>query len=410
MTYPTAGNLARDTLLSLSAGGASALDRADLARFSPGDWNWLGERAARYRMLPLLHSIFDARPDWPVPPALRNEGKAAYHAWAMRSLVMQQALIGIGELFDANGVRYAALKGASLSLEFYAEPALRPMRDLDIMVAPHDAERAYDLLRGSGYAKIPGYGEYGIEYKHHLPPLRNANAVPLELHHRIAPCDWSGSQPLADRLVANARRVDCSGVAISMAHPTDTLLHLVVHAAFQNLFDNGPNLLSDLGVLYHSGLADHREAQTFAARHGLAPSMALVDALFAAAAKEPAQHCYRGADVPRAMLDKAASLMTQDPDHLYQRHLLRKRRGLIRRLSDGVARALRPNEYDLSEIAGKDVRGIVALRYYPAWLYHKSRVYLGAAFSGDLDREAAGDIALEEWIGRPALGERDVKA
>ncbi|MEO0699778.1 MAG: nucleotidyltransferase family protein, partial [Pseudomonadota bacterium] len=307
-------------------------------------------------------------------------------------------------VLDTNAIPYAALKGASLSLEFYDEPALRPMRDLDIMVLPGDAERAYEKLKAAGFEKLQGKGNYGLEYKHHLPPLRNAQGVILELHHRIAPCDWSGSQPLGNQLVENARDVDFQGHTIRMAHPTDTYIHLVVHAAFHNLFDNGPNLLSDVVALESTGLIDRGDVETFARSHGLVQSIALVEALVA--------H-FRGSEdvgVPEKMIEQAADLMTQNPEEHWQRFLLRKRRNPVGRILGGVGRAFRPNAFDLSEIAGKDVSGLAALRHYPAWLYERAKVYLGAELKSGLDSEAAGDVELEAWLERPELTQRDAKA
>ncbi|MEL6486776.1 MAG: nucleotidyltransferase family protein [Pseudomonadota bacterium] len=274
-------DLPRDTLLALCAGAGESVRESDLDALSPTQWEWVQERAREYRMLPMLHSAFAARPNSPVPQAVREAALNSHRMWVFRSLIMQQALIEIGELFDTNRIPYAALKGASLSLEFYDEPALRPMRDLDIMVAPDMAEHAYSLLQEAGYSKEPGKVDHGLDYAHHLPLLANKNRVFLELHHRIAPRDWSGSLALANRLMTNARSVDFQGHKVRMAHPTDTFLHLVVHACFQHLFDNGPNLLSDVAALQSTRLIDRDAVDTFASEHGLTQSVALVDALVA---------------------------------------------------------------------------------------------------------------------------------
>ncbi|MDJ0979219.1 MAG: nucleotidyltransferase family protein [Erythrobacter sp.] len=409
MMSPDETPLARKTLLALCAGGPDAVEPDDLRALAASGWDWIAARSQQYRLLPLLHAAFAQRPGWPVPEPLREACCAAHRRWVFRSLVMQQALIEVGAALDEHRIPYAALKGASLSLQFYAEPALRPMRDLDIMVAPDDAERAYALLKQTGYAKVPGKGEHGLERKHHLPLIVNANRVYLELHHRIAPCDWSGSQALGERLVANARAVDFQGHTVRMPDPSDTYLHLVVHAAFHNLFDNGPNLLSDLQALEDSGLVERAPIEAFAREHGLEASLALIEALMARARARLGGPAPKVPAVPEALLDQAAALMTQDPDQHWQRLLLRKRRSLLHRAAAGVRRAFRPSDYDLSLVAGEDVSGLSAMRHYPAWLMHKTRAYLAAEFQPELDREAAGDAQLEKWIGRPALTQRDVQ-
>ncbi|MEL6486775.1 MAG: hypothetical protein AAFQ13_06495 [Pseudomonadota bacterium] len=93
--------------------------------------------------------------------------------------------------------------------------------------------------------------------------------------------------------------------------------------------------------------------------------------------------------------------MTQKPDLHWQRFLLRKRRSPVQRLVEGVGRAFTPTAKDLEEVAGKQVTGTAALRYYPSWLFQRARVYLGAEFQSELDQQAASDAELERWIGRP---------
>ncbi|MEL6737833.1 MAG: nucleotidyltransferase family protein [Pseudomonadota bacterium] len=394
-------DLPRDTLLALCAGAGESVSESDWHALSPEQWEWVQNRARAYRLLPLLHAAFARQPDWPVPDTVQEAALESHRMWVFRSLIMQQALIEIGELFDAHRIPYAALKGASLSLEFYAEPALRPMRDLDIMVAPDMAEHAYSILQEAGYSKEPGKGDYGLDFAHHLPLLANKNRVFLELHHRIAPREWSGSLALAQRLMTNARIVDFQGHQVRMAHPTDTFLHLVVHASFQHLFDNGANLLSDVAALQSTGLIDRAEVDAFASEHGLTQSVALVDALVAR---------YRdgaSGDAPPGMIAQAAELMTQDPDLHWQRFLLRKRRSPVQRLVEGVGRAFTPNAKDLEEVAGKPVTGTAALLYYPSWLFQRARVYLGAEFQSELDSQAAKDAELERWIGRPVSMESE---
>ncbi|MEM1195653.1 MAG: nucleotidyltransferase family protein [Pseudomonadota bacterium] len=395
-------DLPRDTLLALCAGELSSDQIQSLKSLSTEDWSWIERRAKAYRLLPTLGSIFASHDDWPVPRPLREGSRDALRQSAFRSLVMQRALIEIGELFDAHRIAYCALKGASLSLEFYAEPALRPMRDLDIMVAPDQAEKAYEHLLEAGYTKLQGKGHYGMEYAHHLPPLTNADGVLLELHHRIAPREWSGSLPLGQRLLLNARPIEFQGHLVRMAHPTDTFLHLVVHASFQHLFDNGPCLLSDVSALERSGLVDHASAQSFADEHGLTPSLELIRAMSIRYGKSEANRVGTHSRVPETILDQTAKLMTQDPEQHWQRFLLRKRRSVAKRIFEGLARAFRPTEKDLAEIAQRDVTGLEAWRYYPAWLSKRTSVYLRVEFQKGLDSEAASDAELERWLGRPS--------
>lgn len=396
---------ARNILLALCAGGDAAVEASALRASSEAEWDWIGVRANDYRLLPLLHAIFREHPNWPVPASVREACLQAHRASVFKSLIMQQALVEIGGLLDAQGTAYAALKGGSLSLEFYAEPALRPMRDLDVLVSPENAERAYEALKQAGYRRLPGKADHGMEYAHHLPILVSPKGVLVELHHRIAPREWSGSLALGAQLLENARTVHFQGHTIRMAHPNDTLLHLTVHACFQHLFDNGPNLLSDLRVLEESGLLDWQAIHAFAREHDLTQSLALIGALYESHGGKGLDEAKQADPVPQNVLEQSAALMTQDPEQHWQRHLLRRRRSLWQRLTEGLGRALKPTEKDLTEIAKSDVKGLAALRYYPQWLRTKGRVYLGAEFRRELDQEAASDVQLERWLKRPTFAE-----
>ncbi|MEM6828466.1 MAG: nucleotidyltransferase family protein [Pseudomonadota bacterium] len=369
-----------------------------VAALARAEWDWITQRATDYRLLPLLHAAFDQKPDWPVPVDLRDLCLKAYRHWTFRSLTMQNALLNIADTLDANGITYAALKGASLSVEFYAAPALRPMRDLDILVAPDEAERAYSVLQEAGFAKVPGKGEWSVDRYHHLPLLQNDGGVFLELHHRIAPTEWSGSLPLAQRILANARVMNVQGKAVRMVHPTDNALHLIVHAALQNLFDNGPVLLADLHALAAAKAVDWEAVTAFSREHGLEPSVALCLTLFRSAGGRAECEDATEQPVPAPLAEQARQLMTQDLDLHWHRHLLRKRRSLSHRLFGGIARAFRPTARDLSRTAGRNVSGVKAARHYPGWLMAKARVYLGAEFVQGLDEEAGVDAHLVAWL------------
>src|SRR5690349_18102423 len=52
------------------------------------------------------------------------------------------------------GIAVAPLKGSLLATGYYAEPGLRPMNDLDLLVRPADEPRMLELLAGLGYRQI----------------------------------------------------------------------------------------------------------------------------------------------------------------------------------------------------------------------------------------------------------------
>lgn len=94
--------------------------------------------------------------------------------------------------FTAHGVRHLYLKGAAmLGGGFYADPAERMLRDIDILIAAEDQLRAYHLLRKQGYREVLSGG---VQYKtledylkaKHLPAICHPEEIAaVELHNHL---------------------------------------------------------------------------------------------------------------------------------------------------------------------------------------------------------------------------------
>ena len=111
----------------------------------PLDGEVLIGMAGPARLEPLLH--WHALP-W--PPALGERLRRAYlrsSAKAEAQARIERSLLGA---LGASGVRTLLLKGASLRREFYPDPALRPMADLDLWVHPADLPKADRAAAGLG--------------------------------------------------------------------------------------------------------------------------------------------------------------------------------------------------------------------------------------------------------------------
>ena len=92
------------------------------------------EMAAAERIAPLLYF---GGPET-ASPALRK----AYYDSAARNLLLFEALDEILRAFGSLGLRPVLLKGADFARRLYPDPALRPMSDLDLWVAPDEVNAA----------------------------------------------------------------------------------------------------------------------------------------------------------------------------------------------------------------------------------------------------------------------------
>ena len=158
------------------ARAASHLDR----------WDELPTRAEAHGLAPLLYTHLRAA-GVSLPRGVKREFQGIYvryrHGNGVRMRVLQDVLAA----FDAASIPVLVLKGSALVPLVYAEPGLRPMADLDLLVSPADARHAQAILGELGFdAPLPA----GVIFSHrHLPmATRDVEGVPVgvELHHRLS--------------------------------------------------------------------------------------------------------------------------------------------------------------------------------------------------------------------------------
>lgn len=229
-----------------------------IASLGEDDWRAMDGMAREHRLRPLLHhrlAELDAARG--IPADLRAGWKNTYRRVALRSLAYQRQLMILHDLFEAAGAPYLALKGAYLAWHAYPEPALRPLRDLDLLVPGDRAMELFRMLLDHGYQRTKdaeGDPQAYLESSHHLPPLRDPSGeITIELHshlfhregRRAEVRDPSGDPAYWDRAIDRSMM----GRTLRFPAPEDILVHLIEHAVYGHQFDNGPLLLSDIAFL-----------------------------------------------------------------------------------------------------------------------------------------------------------------
>jgi len=252
-------------LLDLLSTDRDTVDQSRLSALSDADWEALLATADRHRLAPLLHwRLTRDRSALRVPAAVASRLAAQFRRWTLRSLALQSELASVQRTLSAAGIPFAALKGSYLAYHAYPHPALRPLRDLDILVPRQHALRAFEALIRAGCTRPPEYGggvREAMESMKHLPPLRSASGrVLIEVHTRLAR-PGGGSPHLKDMsedtgLWCRLTHRDVGGETVAYLSPTDSLLHLIVHSAYDNRLNNGPLTLSDLAYLTQSCAID----------------------------------------------------------------------------------------------------------------------------------------------------------
>ncbi|MDP8959714.1 MAG: nucleotidyltransferase family protein, partial [Actinomycetota bacterium] len=209
-------------------------------------WPRLVGLAAWHRLSPLVFEQL-RRPELvsEVPPDAMEELSAAYYTTAARNAHALQELADVLLALAAEGIAFMPLKGAALLGSVYANPALRPMSDLDILVEEGAIGRAERLLEGMGYRPIHGerMQEAMRRSFRHYPPLRNRQGtLSVELHRDIV------DPPLHYRLEGfweRARPATVAGVSTRAPAPEDLLVHLCLHF-FMDRHSFRPGALKEL--------------------------------------------------------------------------------------------------------------------------------------------------------------------
>ncbi|HCF25099.1 MULTISPECIES: nucleotidyltransferase family protein [unclassified Novosphingobium] len=289
--------------------------------FAAEDWDMIARCAGQHRLRPLLyHRLRDSWADWAMPDALRVNWHAAYKRAALRALDRQAVTVDVTRTLEAAGIAAAVLKGGALA-RHYGSAALRPMRDIDVLVAPAEAQQAFALLVKSGLvARAEVSGSVHVDYATHKHlealwcPRRR---VAVEVHTALV------DQPRGRReddvllqveaLLGGRRSEDVGGHPVPVLGWAETMLHLIVHAVYDHQLNNGPLVLSDCAVLATDPEADWARFWEIADRAGRGAGARLAFGIIEAFAPQlPAAALPGGENPDPATVEGSALLMLQD--------------------------------------------------------------------------------------------------
>ena len=222
-----------DRLLALAARpnlGGGERDRLARAFAQFSDWEALVPRAEAHGLAPLLRAHLRASGVAP-PAGVASQllGLAALHR--RRAADQEAALGGVLAALAEVDVSPLLLKGAVLARLIYPEPALRPMADLDLLVAPNDLDRAWRALLRLGFSESPPPPSRTAE-KHRAATRESGGVmVSVELHFELLAPEGGRTDPRAawSSLVASAITLDVAGHSARTLGPTRFLWNLCRH-------------------------------------------------------------------------------------------------------------------------------------------------------------------------------------
>lgn len=216
---------------------------------SPQQWSALVDESLRQGVAPLLYRRLQALGTWVAPPVASIERlQIAYFHNALRQQTVRAELRRILLAFRREGIRVVLLKGAHLADVVYGDPALRPMVDIDLLVAPADLARVERTLTTVGYSTTAcPAGDTDYTTHQHMHPFDKRGALPIEVHRGLTPIDAPFDVDL-EGLWSRTRLVRVAGVEALVLSPEDLVHHLCVHVAYNHRFDVSLLSLYDIGA------------------------------------------------------------------------------------------------------------------------------------------------------------------
>ena len=156
-----------------------------------------------------------------LPPNTIYALRQARVSAALGYLAQWAALDRLDRLFETEGIPYVVMKGVHVREYVYPESALRPARDIDILIAPADRRHVARVLLDTGYAV-------------HVEPANvsheatfSQGAVDIDLHWHILRPGRTRIDLTAELLARRQRTIGQWGLS-----DHDTLFLMLTHPAF----------------------------------------------------------------------------------------------------------------------------------------------------------------------------------
>jgi hypothetical protein len=288
----------------------------DLSRLTGDEWRVLDGMAAQHRLQPLLHVQHRDNPA--IDPVVAKAWAQVYRAQALIALQQQADIDRTIALLQAAGFAPVALKGAWLARHAYPHPALRPLRDCDLLLDPDVVIAAFSLLLEQGYRlgeppELPLADL--VRHDKHLPPVQAPGGTWIELHHRLWLPEGAMDHASPAQFDADVRaHAVIEGDGIAYPAPIDMAVHLIVHAVYGHRLDCGPLLLADLDYLLAARPIDWDtfwlRARTEGWLAGARLALGLVERYRPGAAVSFTAAA--GGPIDQALLDRMEPLLVQD--------------------------------------------------------------------------------------------------
>lgn len=189
------------------------------------DWDRLAHVVLHYNLGSIFAYVLNSDS---VPAGLRN----SWNEWRMRCLFSNiRSLKTACKLFstlEKAGISAVGLRGLTLSHFSYPDPGLRPMRDVDILIAPSDRHRIVDLMKSQGF--IPAQ-ILRTQFVYHI------DGTIFEVHWSLLNIKRYRSAVDSEAFVKSRRKIPTPEGSVYCLSKEKELLGLVAHAFVHHELD-----------------------------------------------------------------------------------------------------------------------------------------------------------------------------
>ncbi len=198
------------------------------------DWSYVLEHAVINRIAPLAYAHLNSA-SGPVPEYVLTDLKRSCQQIKIKNALLLDELSRIIPALASKNIKIMVLKGMALIDMVYRDPALRQMRDIDVLIREKDFEEIRRQLLGLGYnttAELPNMsGVELVEYSHFFDQIKfkKISGALIDSHFRLLNMGLpqKDESMIWDRAVAT----NIAGVNVLIPSPEDMLLHLCFHTS-----------------------------------------------------------------------------------------------------------------------------------------------------------------------------------
>jgi hypothetical protein len=165
-----------------------------------------------------------------IDPAKIKPLKTEYQKVRLKNSLLFQAVHNPIEALVKAAIPTMLLKGAALTLNYYKDPSLRPMDDVDILVPPEAVRTALEVLEEYGWTpddELSGPHADTFMYYSASIGLKNPADFAFDINWHLINLNCARD---ADREYWNkAEPVEFNGIPLLSLNPGHQLLHVCVH-------------------------------------------------------------------------------------------------------------------------------------------------------------------------------------